>query len=193
VVGGKAVLLAAGLPGAYAVQIAVDYPELVRALGLVVPQGLELHADEPDLKDALVHRMLKLPVVGTSALNVYTSRSGISHHLNEIYASTERVDSELVEHHYVASHQPGSHAALAAYLAGYLNHGVEELLPRIEVPTWLAWGRKATSPPVEAADLWLRRCEAGLQVFEESANLPHTEQPKAFSRALAAYLEDVPE
>ncbi len=194
VVGGKAVILAAGLPAAYAVQVAVDSPELVRALGLVVPLGIEVHGDEPDLKDALVHRLLKLPVVGTSALNLYTSRSGIGHHLrHEVYSAPERVDEELIDHHYVTSHQPGAQAALAAYLAGYLNHGVDELLPRLEVPTWIAWGRKAASPSVAVADLWLRLCDADLQVFEDSGNLPHAEQPRAFCRALNAYLEEIPE
>jgi pimeloyl-ACP methyl ester carboxylesterase len=189
VVGARAAIVAAGLPAAYALQIAVDSPERVRALALAVPLGLEVHGDEPDLKDALVHRLLRLPVLGTSALNLYTSRSGLFHHLrSEVFAAPERADAAIVERHYVASHQPGAQAALAAYLAGYLNHGVEELLPRVGVPTWLAWGRQAASPPVETADLWLKHLPAALTVFEGSGSQPHCEQPQAFCRALAEFL-----
>ena len=101
-------MVAAGLAAAYAVQIAVDEPEAIAALGLVVPLGIESHGDEPDFKDAMVHRLLRLPVVGTSALNLYTSRSAIDHHLLEAYAVEERVDAALVEHHYRSSHQPGA-------------------------------------------------------------------------------------
>ena len=130
-VGERAVLVAAGLPAAYAVQLGVDQPELVRALALVVPLGMELHGDEPDLKDAVVHRLLRLPVLGTSALNLFTSRSGITSYLRrEVYASPALVDDALVEEHYRNSHLPGAHAALAAYLAGYLNHGVRDALGR---------------------------------------------------------------
>ena len=73
VVKAPAIVVAAGLPAAYAVQLAVDQPELVRAVAMVVPLGTELHGDEPDLKDAVVHRLLRLPVLGTSALNLFTS------------------------------------------------------------------------------------------------------------------------
>ncbi len=194
VVGQRAVVIAAGLPAAYAVQIAVDTPERVRCLGLVVPQGLEVHGDEPDLKDAIVHRLLRLPVFGTSALNVYTSRPGIAHHLkSEVFGSAERVDDAVVERHYVASHQPGAQAALAAYLAGYLNHGVGALLPRLDVPVWLAWGGNATSPPLTTADLWLRRTQAPLEIFEHAGNQPHAESPTAFTSALVEFWKKLPE
>jgi pimeloyl-ACP methyl ester carboxylesterase len=185
----RAFVLAAGLPAAYAVQVAVDHPELVRGLALVVPQGIELNADEPDLKDAVMHRLLRLPVVGTSALNLYTSRSAIAHHLREIYAAPDRVDAALVDHHYRASHQPGAQAALAAYLAGYLNHGVEATLGRLSVPVWLGWGREAQSPPLQAADLWLHRLSAAeLEVFDGAGNLPHAEVATAFCRRLEPFL-----
>jgi pimeloyl-ACP methyl ester carboxylesterase len=186
----RAALAAAGLPAAYATQVALDHPELLRSLALVVPLGIELHGDEPDLKDAVVHRLLRLPVLGTSALNLYTSRSALAHHLRqEVYGAPDRVDAALVEHHYRASHQTGAHAALAAYLAGYLNHGVEEALGRLSLPTWLGWGRRAKSPAVEAADLWLRRLPgAEFEVFEEAGNLPHAEVPVRFGEALARFL-----
>ena len=119
----RAAVVGAGLSAAYAVQVAADRPELVRALGLVVPAGLDVHGDEPDVKDALVYRLLRLPVLGTSALNLYTSRAGLSHHLRrEAYSAPERVDAATIDQLYRVSHQPGAHGALAAYLSGYSNH-----------------------------------------------------------------------
>jgi pimeloyl-ACP methyl ester carboxylesterase len=185
----RAALVAAGLPAAYAVQIGVDEPEALSALGLVVPLGIELHGEEPDLKDAVVHRALRLPIVGTSALNVYTSRSGIAHHLRETYGAEDQVDATLVDHHYRSSHQPGAHGPLAAYVAGYLNHSVEAVLPRLTAPTWIAWGRRAKSPEVETADLWLHHLPNGeLEVFEPAGNLPQAEVPTAFCKKLETFL-----
>lgn len=185
----RALLAAAGLSAAYAIQLGVDRPELVRSLALVTPLGLDLHGEEPDLKDALLHRFLRLPVLGTSALNVFTSRSGISNHLrNEVYSAPERVDAALVEHHYRASHEPGAFAALAAYLAGYLNHSALGVLPRLSLPVWIGWGRQARSPAVDRSDQWLKHLpEAHLEVFEGAGSLPHAETPVAFSRALSAF------
>jgi len=192
VVAEPAVIAAAGLTAAYSLQLAVDQPEAIRALALVCPLGLDLHGEEPDFKDALIHRFLRLPVLGTAALNIFTSRTGIGSHLrNEVYAAPERVDATLVEHHYRASHEPGGHAALAAYFAGYLNHSVEEVLPRLTLPVWLAWGREAASPAVDRSDQWLKHLpEAELEVFEGAGSLPHSESPVPFCRHLLARLAE---
>ncbi len=194
VAGARPAVVAAGLPAAYAVQLAVDQPELFRALGLVVPLGLELHGDEPDFKDALVHWLLRLPILGTSALNVYTSRSAIATYLRrEVYASASAADDALVDRHYRSSHQPGAHGALAAYLSGYLNHNVREILDRVDVPVWLGWGRRAVTPPVESADLWLRSLAAAdLEIFENAGTLPHTESAAEVARQLERFLGDLP-
>ena len=193
VIGARATIVAAGLSAAYAVQLAVDQPELFRALALVVPSGIELHGDEPDFKDAMVHRLLRLPILGTSALNVYTSRSAIANYLRrEVYASAARVDEALIDRHYRSSHEPGAHGSLAAYLSGYLNHGVREILDRVECPVWIGWGRQAATTPIESADLWLRHLEsAELEVFEGSGILPHAEAPGELCRRLESFLSNL--
>jgi len=190
VVGERAALAAAGLPTAYALQLAVDRPELVRCLALVVPQGIELYSDEPDLKDAVLHRLLQLPILGTSAMNLYTSRSGIASYLRrDVYCSPVLVNEALIDQHYRISHEDGAAAPLAALLSGYLNHSVRTVLRRVEQPVWLAWGRRAVSPPVESADLWLRQlANADLDVFERCGALPHAESPEEFSRKLDSFL-----
>ena len=190
VVGERAVVVAAGLSAAYALQVAVDRPELVRALVLMVPQGIGLNGDEPDFKDAIVHRLLRLPVLGTSALNAYTSHSGLAGYLRrEVFADPTKVDDTVVEEHYRNSHQMGAQAALAAYLSGYLNHGVRDILGRVNCPVWIGWGREAVNPPVESADLWLRQLpEADFEVFERCGILPHREAPKELCRKLEPFL-----
>ncbi len=193
VVDRRALVVAAGLSAAYAVQVAADHPALFGALGLVVPHGLELYSDEPDIKDAVLHRALRLPVLGTSALNVYTSRSGIASYLRrEVFASSALVDDTLVDLHYLNSHRPGAQAAIAAHIAGYLNHGVRGQLARLRMPVWLAWGRQAQNPRVEAADLWLRRVpEADLEIFEHAGILPHAESPGEFCRKLERFVDSL--
>jgi pimeloyl-ACP methyl ester carboxylesterase len=187
----RCVLVAAGLSAAYAVQVAVDRPEAFDSIGLVVPSGIDSEGDEPDIKDALVHWLLRTPVFGTAALNLYTSQTALGQHMRrDILAAPERADAGRIEHLYRSSHQPGAHAALAAYLSGYSNHRLVESLVRFSLPVWLAWGREARNPPVETADLWLQRVpQAKLEVFEDSGNLPHLEEPGALASSLKRYLE----
>ena len=155
-----------------------------------MPAGIDVHGDEPDVKDALVYRLLRLPILGTSALNLYTSRAGLGHYLRrEAYGAPDRVDAAAIDELYRISHQPGAHSALAAYLSGYSNHRARRALQRLESAPWLAWGRHSNSPPVESADLWLHhQPTAALEIFEDSGNLPHLEQADAFCRKLESHL-----
>jgi pimeloyl-ACP methyl ester carboxylesterase len=192
----RAIVVAAGLAAAYAVELAVDHPELVRGLVLSCPLGINFASDEPDLKDAMIHRLLRLPVFGTSAMNLYTSRKGVSRYLlEEVYANPATVTEGLVDHHYKGAHEPSNRAALAAYLAGYLNHRVAPALSRLATPTLLVWGREAVNPPVETADLWLNvgaTAETELEVLERAGALPHAERPNAFTRRLEQFAERLP-
>jgi pimeloyl-ACP methyl ester carboxylesterase len=190
----RAVVVAAGLSAAYAARLAADDPGLSHALVAVGPHGVEEHTAEPDLKDSLTQRFLRLPIFGTAAVNLATSWRAVESHLKtEVYASSERVDFALVERHYRSCHQAGAKRALAAFLSGYLNHDVESALRRIEAPVWLAWGREAKSPPLEVAERWRARLpRATLDVFDLCGNLPHAETPGLFVHRLRAFLAALP-
>ena len=191
IVARRAAVVAAGLSAAYAIQVAVDHPELLSALCLVTPVGIDLHGDEPDIKDAILHRLLKLPILGTSALNVFTSKAGIAGHLRrDIFNSEACATTDRIEQHYRLSHLPGAHGGLAAYVSGYLNHSVSQVVSRVEQPVTIVWGREARSPAVESADLWLHHLPtAELSVLESCGSLPHYEKPDSFVAVLDDFLD----
>jgi pimeloyl-ACP methyl ester carboxylesterase len=192
-----AVLVAAGLSAAYAVKIAAEHPGLVRALALVSPFGLSA-ADGAVLPSgpglAFLRRLLALPVLKDTVLDLLTSRSAIGQHLRkEVYAAPERVDAALLDRHYRASHVPQARAALAACLGGGLGLSIADDLPEIGVPVWLAWGRKSSSPKVESAELWTERLPQGaqLEVFEGSGAQPHAEASALFAKGLERFLSGI--
>jgi pimeloyl-ACP methyl ester carboxylesterase len=189
-----AVVVAAGLSAAYAVEVATAHTRLVRAVGVVVPQGLGVHDEPPNRRDKTLYSLLRLPVFGTSALNLMTSRPALAHYLRrEVYAAPERVDAAVVDHYWRSAHQPGAEAALAAYLAGHLDFDVAPALDRLTQPLWIAWGRAAGAPPVAHADLWLHHArQAELDVFEAAGNLPHAEVPGYFAHRLLRFLASIP-
>lgn len=184
-----ALLAAAGLSATWAVRLAAERPDLVSGLVLVVPAGLGDGAG--DASGPLLARLLGVPVFGTTALNLLTSRAALERHLRRLYAAPERVDAALVDHHWRSSHLPAARAALAAWLSGRLPAPVEPALASLRVPVAIAWGRRAVEPPVEAADLWLRRLPgARLEVFEGCGGLPHAEAPARFASAVRAFERD---
>jgi pimeloyl-ACP methyl ester carboxylesterase len=192
VVGEPAVLVASGLTAAYAVRVAAERPGLLQALVLVSPLGLDGIGGRDG--EPFLGRLLRLPVLRDTVLDLLTSRSAITHHLRkEVYAAPERVDAALLDHHYRASHVGRSRHALAAYLSGDLGDDVATVLPEIGIPVWVAWGRKSGMPPVEDADRWLHRLShtAELEVFETAGALPHAEAPSAFCRSLDRFIEGI--
>jgi 2-hydroxy-6-oxonona-2,4-dienedioate hydrolase len=185
----QAVVVAAGLAAAYAVQTAIEHPGRVRALGLISPLGLGGDGDGTDGR-SFTTRLAGLPLAGAIVLDLLTARTALEHHLRrQVYAAPERVDAALLDRHYRASHRPAARRALAAYLRGNLRLDVSDGISRLRTPVWLAWGRQSKAPPVEAADLWLRRIpQAELDVFEGAGCLPHAEAPALFCRALERFL-----
>jgi pimeloyl-ACP methyl ester carboxylesterase len=187
------VVAAAGLPGAYAAAVAAARPELVRALALIGPQGMG-HAEENGNRAARLVKLLALPLVRVSVLDLLTSHAALAHHLRqEVYAAPERVDAALLDHHYRVSHLPSTRPALASYLRGGLRHDPAEALAGLRQPVWIAWGASALDPPVEAADLWLNRLPAArLEVLAGAGNLPHAEVPALFARTLERFVRELP-
>jgi pimeloyl-ACP methyl ester carboxylesterase len=196
----RPVVVAAGLPGAYAAAVAARRPELVRALGLVAPLGLGVEdgADPAHFgaaaRSLLFGKLLEVPLVRISVLDLLTSHAALAHHLrHEVYGAAERVDAAVLDHHYRVSHLPATRPALATYLHGDLRYSPAEALGDLRQPVWIAWGALAVHPPVDAADLWLHALPAArLEVFAGCGNLPHAEVPALFARTLLRFVKELP-
>ncbi len=191
VVGENAVLVAPHRASAYAVEVALNAPNMVAALALVGPRGIGAEVTD-ERSDPVLHALLRAPLLGRSALNLVTGERALENHLRrETLFGAEGLDESTVTQLYRASHLPGACHALIDSLCGQLGH---RLAPgfgdRLGKPVWLAWGRQATNPALEAADLWLQELpRADLDVLDGCRNLPHVERPARFAKALAAFVE----
>lgn len=173
----------------------------VRALALVSPFGLG-DADEGSEVGSssapLLARLARVPFLAAAVVPLATTRTAINRHLkNEILAAPERADAAQRERHYRSARQPGADRALLAWLAGELALDVSDLLPQLDIPVWIGWGRQAIAPPVETADLWLHLLPKSeskhtpqLEIFEGSGPLPHLEAPVEFCRRLDPFIAE---
>lgn len=188
-----AVVVAAGLPAAYAVRLAADLPELVRGLGLVSPLGLG-PGESPEV-GGFVATLLRLPVLGSLTLDLLTGRAALDHHLRrEVYAAPERVDAALLEHHYRAAHVQQTRQALAAWLRGDLWHDATDAVADLRVPVWFGWGRQSKHPSPGDAGRWLNGLpDAEIDIFEGCGSLPYAESPTLFCRALERFIAGLPD
>lgn len=67
--------------------------------------------------------------------------------------------------------------------------GIRSAVWRLQKPTMLIWGRHATSPPLDEAEVF---CELNpltqFVIFERSSIAPHEEEPKRFNETALRFL-----
>jgi pimeloyl-ACP methyl ester carboxylesterase len=177
VVGRPATVVATGLSAAYAIEVAARWPERIARLLLVSPTwGLRRSFG------AALGALLRTPVVGTSAFNVLASRRLLRHRLeNRVFYDPTLVDDDLVEALYALAQRPGSTRAVAALLAGDLNHDATAAWGRVTQPALIVRGEDVPEDGSVAA-LLAHDLPAVRQVTIPACGLlPQEEHPQRFA------------
>ena len=172
-----------GLGGAVALTVAANHPHLVDKLILVNP------AVYPSRTDAL-SRTLALPLVGPVVFKQLYGRAMFRRHFRErFYGSTFDVPWARVDYLFDLFSGPAAReAAYATMLATLDTRPLMAKVPRVTVPTLVAWGRGDRVSPVEQGRRLARELQhARFEVFE-CGHSPPEECPDAFVEAALTFL-----
>jgi pimeloyl-ACP methyl ester carboxylesterase len=175
-------IVASSLGAAYAIRVADEHPELVNAMILNGPSGLDTNR-RPGMAGAAFYGLLQSPVLGTSFYNVMASERSIRDYARDnLFYDHRRVTDRLVANLYSTSHQQGAQHAIAAYLSGYLNTETRSPFSRLTQPALLVWGKQDLNTPVQHAALLLESNQrARLEVFDYCRMMPEQEHPERFN------------
>jgi pimeloyl-ACP methyl ester carboxylesterase len=185
-------VIASSLGAAYAIRVADEHPELVKALVLNAPTGADTLNRRPGMAGAAFYGLLQSPVLGTSFYNVMASERSIRDYArNNLFYDHHRVTDRLVTNFYATSHQPGAQHAIAAFLSGYLNTETRAPFARLTQPVILVWGKQDATTPMEKRIALLELNEhARLEIFDYCRMLPEQEHPEKFNELVReAFLE----
>jgi len=115
--------------------------------------------------------------------------------LASAYASSERIDNELVQLIRWPASRSSAGRALGAMVRGMALRPARatapQLLPRLQRPMLLLWGRRDRLVPPLIADRVVRQAPDGLvqlHWLEELGHCPHDEAPELFHAALINWL-----
>jgi pimeloyl-ACP methyl ester carboxylesterase len=189
---GSATVIGHSLGGATALHVALERPGLIDRLGLVAPAGLgkappwwwHLLAGH----GLLWHHALAIP----SPLSPLLIRQGMKRFLDwRLFHDPSRLEQDI--RHLVDMH--GTRADLDRLLkAGrccidsYTGRLLEDSRA-LEMPIWLAWGRRDGLVPSEHALAFARaHPDAAVHVFEDCGHYPHIELPHRFNRLLREWM-----
>ncbi len=183
-------LVGSSLSGAFAIRAATRAADRVSHLALICPTGLGVLAREASAPQRAIKALFRSPLAGESAFNGLASRPSLAWFLrNQSYADPASVTTEVVDHYYALTHQPGARFVPAHFVGGALNADVANDLPFVEAPVLVMWGEKASrTNALGRAHEYVRLAKDGkLVTFARSGLLPHEEEPEAFAEALASF------
>jgi pimeloyl-ACP methyl ester carboxylesterase len=185
-------VIASSLGAAYAVRVADEHPELIKALILNAPTGADTLNRRPGMAGAAFYGLLQSPVLGTSFYNVMASERSIRDYARDnLFYDHHRVTNRLVANLYATSHQPGAQHAIAAFLSGYLNTDTRAPFARLTKPVVLVWGKQDATTPMEKRIALLELNEkARLEIFDYCRMMPEQEHPEKFNALVQETFRD---
>ncbi|HEX7733436.1 MAG TPA: alpha/beta fold hydrolase [Ktedonobacteraceae bacterium] len=193
VIGQPALVAAHGLSGAYAVMCAYRRPQLFEKLILVSPAADLLQEPLPDLTHSALRVLLRLPIVGEFAYNVFTSRPAIQGYYDRRgYHNPGLITDQLVEYVFSSAHQENSYYPSASLLGKDLAVDIHEPLARLRVPVVAIWGREEEVPPNESSAAYKQvNPKIETRILDRSSQQLQDEQATKFN-ALVRELASAP-
>ncbi|MBD2016865.1 alpha/beta hydrolase [Microcoleus sp. FACHB-53] len=184
-------VVASSLTGALVIRLAIERPELFKALFLVCPSGFADFGQDAGRRLPL--NVIRIPLLNNLIYSLgATNEAAVSNFLVQfLFAKPERVSQEMVEAYLASAQQPNGEYAALAFLRGDLYFDLSLYIPQLTVPTVIFWGEEAQ---FTRQDLGQRLAGLnpemirGFEVIPETGVLPHLEQPEVMIGLLQRYL-----
>lgn len=159
--------------GHVALRMAIERPDLVRALVLAGSSGL--------IEKSMVREVQIRP-----------SREWLSEKIGELFFDRSKMrEADLDRAHAELSRRGGARAMVKLSRSARRNH-LGEKIGRITAPTLLIWGRQDIVTPPEAAEGFRSAIpDSKLVWFERCGHAPMIECPEQFAAALVEFIKEL--
>ncbi len=141
-------VVASSLTAALVIRIAIDRPDLFRALILTTPSGLSDFGE--DYSRSLIAQIVTTPVVDRLLYQLgIANPAGIQSFLSQRqFANPERIFPEIVSAYLASAKEPQAEDAALSFVRGDLCFDLARYVPQLTTPTAILWGDKSqfTSP-----------------------------------------------
>ena len=184
------VVVAAANGGAdIALVLSMLYPTDIKKMILISPEGIGQGFATPQDTEPL--KKLLLPVAGTQIFLDSTTKKCIKRMAKQLFWQTERMPVDFVENLYHnARYGKGAKISFVSYRTRFFAADTRRAFSELSIPFLLIWGEKNEINPIQ----YLEQAEAmqdkgEFLLFEDTASLPHLENPKAFYRIMIEFLK----
>jgi len=173
IVGAPAVLVGNSLGGHVAQRIAIERPELCRALVLAGSSGLFERTFEKDVQ----HR---------------PSREWLTRKIGDLFYDAANMPSDCIDKAFIELSDRRAARALVKLGKSAKNDHMGERLGQIRQPTLLLWGDSDTvTPPQVAEEFHEKLPDSRLVWLDRCGHAPMIERPQEFALALHAFFDEL--
>ncbi len=185
-------VVASSLTGALIVRLAIERPELFKALFLVCPSGFADFGQDAGRRVPL--NVIRIPLLNSLIYSLgATNEVAVANFLVQfLFASPDRVTGEMVEAYLASAQQPNGEYAALAFLRGDLYFDLSLYIPQLTVPTVIVWGEKAQFTREKLGQRLASlnpKAVRGYEVIADTGVLAHLEQPAVVIGLLERYLK----
>jgi len=182
--------IASSLTAALTVRLAIQQPELFKALFLVCPSGFDDFGQGAG-------RRLPLGLINTPLLDNLIYALGAENEIavrnflqNFLFAKAQRVSEEMVQAYLTSAQQPNAKFAALAFLRGDLYFDLSLYIKQLRIPTVMFWGEQAQFTSVKLGRRLANLNTDAIRDFQAIASsgvLPHLELPEVMIGLLQRY------
>ncbi len=174
-------VVASSLTGAIMMRMAIQQPELFKALCLVCPSG---YADfGTDYGRGIAAQIASIPgldqvIYALGAANELAVRNFLQQFL---FAQPRRISDQIVQAYLASAQQPGAEYAALASLRGDLCFDLAFYMQQLTVPTVILWGEAARFTSLELGQRLAQLNPQAIAAFQPIADagvLPQLELPE---------------
>lgn len=187
------IAVASSLTGAITIRLAIQRPDLFKAIFLTCPSGFADFGQDAG-------RRLPLQFVGTPLLDQFIYSLGAMNEVSVrnflerfLFAHADRVSAEMVQAYLESATQPNAQYAALAFLRGDLYFDLANYLPQLTIPTAIAWGEEAQFTTAALGERLAKLNPQAIELFvqiAESGVLPQLEQPALLIGILHTFLNE---
>ncbi len=184
-------VVASSLTAAFAIRLAINYPDLFHSLFLVCPSGFDDFGQGAG-------RRIPLPIINSPLVDnlIYTlgaeNEIAVRNFLqNFLFVQAERVSQEIVDAYLISAQQPNAKFSALAFLRGDLYFDLSLYIQQLKTPTVMFWGEKAQFTSIKLGRRLANLNIGAIRDFYAIAHtgiLPHLETPEVIIGLLQPYL-----
>lgn len=182
-------ILASNGGGDMALVMSMLYPEKIKGLILISPEGFGRGFATNEETKAL-NRLL-MPISGTQIFLSGTTKRKIKESLENVFFGKENISKDLLDTCFYSARQSKKHQVTFATLkTGFWRADTKTAFSALSMPFWVFWGEENKSNSISNME-WAQntRPDGEYVIFEDVCNFPHLENSQTFIHIVKEYLK----